>query len=73
MADKCTCTDCPDCKGSGGLWLSPDGSIGGKHWDDLEELVCCEHCGGDGVVDCCDYCHEQHELEELEREEQERR
>jgi len=69
--DKCTCTSCKGCGGTGNVWFSMTGEyIGNHHWDDLDELETCEECHGTGIDEICDYCREleeEYEAEEFEQ------
>ncbi len=65
--NKCTCEPCPECDGSGIVWVSFAGKyLGTSRCDDLDECIDCMYCDGLGTSDCCDYCVDQHELEMLE-------
>ena len=56
MAD-CTCVSCPDCGGTGSIWLDFQGRYLGSHrCDDLDELEPCDSCGGSGVSETCQSC-----------------
>lgn len=59
--NKCTCTYCKACAGSGSI-LYPD-----PDWPGESVRLECADCWGDGLIDYCDYCRERDE-EENQRE-----
>lgn len=53
----CECQVCPECGGSGDIWISFDGEYMGRfRCDDLDELDVCPYCDGLGVWYQCDEC-----------------
>ena len=64
----CKCVTCPECNGTGNVWYSFSGEYKGPNrCDDLDEMDCCQECGGDGLSELCDECRDA--LEEYERKE----
>ena len=67
----CTCTKCPDCNGTGNIWVSFSGKyLGTNRCDDLDEMESCPTCGGEGITDYCQECCDAYR--EMEEEEEER-
>uniref|UniRef100_A0A6M3JKC8 Uncharacterized protein n=1 Tax=viral metagenome TaxID=1070528 RepID=A0A6M3JKC8_9ZZZZ len=53
----CKCVSCPECGGSGIVWVSFSGKYMGKHrCDDLDEMERCDFCYGSGISEECDEC-----------------
>jgi len=53
----CTCKPCPECGGTGDVWISFDGEYLGRYrCDDLDELDVCPECDGSGLFEMCDEC-----------------
>lgn len=70
LARPCECVSCPECRGSGHVWVDWRGRyLGNSRCDDLDELETCDTCGGSGVTECCGRCDE---LDQIEQEEEER-
>ena len=70
---ECTCTPCPECKGTGTVWISFSKEyMGSNRCDDLDEMDVCDVCGGDGVQSYCQGCLDAEE-ERQEREWEEER
>ena len=68
----CECISCPDCGGSGSVWVSFSGEyLGTRRCDDLDELECCDSCGGSGVSWTCAECGYALEEEEERRQNEE--
>ena len=60
----CECIPCPQCNGTGTIWISFSGEYLGSHrCDDLDEMDGCEACGGSGVDSFCDECLDSDEEE----------
>ena len=60
----CKCVNCPECQGTGTVWISFGGQYLGKHrCDDLDDSETCDYCGGSGIVEICDDCQEALEME----------
>lgn len=52
---NCTYSPCPECGGTGGVWISFNGEhIGRYRIDDLDELDVCPECNGSGIFQECD-------------------
>ena len=68
-AEACCCARCPDCNGTGSLWVTLDGKYHTHRCDDLGDLEMCEECGGSGISHECGRCIE---LNDLDRDEDER-
>lgn len=59
---SCKCVLCPECDGSGSIWISFSGKYMGKfRCDDLDERDTCLECDGEGIVEWCDECREAYE------------
>lgn len=74
----CECVTCPECRGTGNVWIAFGGKyLGNRRCDDLDEMEDCPQCGGSGIEWCCEECRyafeEEEERRELEQEEAERR
>ena len=68
MSGECTCKRCPECGGTGDVWISISGKYLGRfHCDDLDELDTCPDCEGSGIIEMCDSCMEAEE-EAMDRE-----
>ena len=53
----CKCVSCPECGGTGNVWVSFNGKYLGKcRCDDFDELEMCEECNGTGIIEMCDEC-----------------
>ena len=62
MTEPCTCAKCPECGGTGDVWISFSGEYLGRfRCDDLDELDVCPLCDGSGILDMCDACREAEE------------
>ena len=62
---SCKCITCPECDGSGSIWISFSGKYMGKYrCDDLDEMDTCPECGGSGIAELCDECREAFDEEE---------
>lgn len=63
--EKCECTPCPDCNGTGTVWFSFSGKCLGNHrCDDLDEWESCERCDGHGIDSVCLKCQLEYEDEQ---------
>ena len=61
---RCTCTKCPECNGSGYVWFSFGGKYLGSHRsDDLDEMEPCDMCRN-GIIEVCEFCAEEEERHE---------
>ena len=59
---SCKCVRCPECRGSGNVWISFSGEyLGSSRCDDLDELEACPECEGSGIIEMCDECRETEE------------
>ena len=59
IARECYCVACPDCNGSGSIWVDFNGRyLGNSRCDDLDQLEACEVCRGSGVSEVCENCAE---------------
>lgn len=57
MPDRCDCTPCSFCNGSGVTWFAVGGQyLGNRRCDDLDTMETCEECGGSGVEMKCGPC-----------------
>ncbi len=55
--ERCKCVICPECGGSGDVWESITGEyIGWAHIDDLDHLITCPMCDGEGILEYCSAC-----------------
>lgn len=74
----CECVRCPECHGTGSVWVSFSGDyLGNRRCDDLDEMECCPQCGGSGIDLMCEECfyaqEEEEERQYLEEEAEEKR
>ena len=57
---ECECVRCPECNGTGDIWVSFTGEYLGRYrLDDLDELETCPVCDGRGLYYLCDKCREE--------------
>lgn len=69
----CNCVTCPECNGSGNVWISFSGKYLGTHRsDDLDENDECPICNGEGIIQMCRECEIALEEAEMRYEERER-
>jgi len=60
MKDECTCQKCPECGGTGNIWISFSGKYLGRYrGDDLDELDICPECEGSGIISMCENCMDE--------------
>ena len=60
MKDECTCQRCPECGGTGDVWISFSGEyLGCFRCDDLDELDVCPECEGSGIILMCENCMDE--------------
>lgn len=73
----CECIECPECGGTGNVWVSFSGKyLGNRRCDDLDEMESCPQCGGSGIDYMCEECayaQEEEERRMMEEEEAEKR
>jgi hypothetical protein len=64
-SNHCECVKCKECGGTGYVWYSFSGKYMGNHrCDDLDQMECCDECGGEGTTDLCDECRDEKANEE---------
>ena len=61
--ETCECIPCPECNGSGYIWVSGDRS-GPERFDDDGDFESCPLCGGDGLYFYCLKCQLEEDMEE---------